>query len=108
MRPLEVTLLALLLAWAAGAAASLKKRRPVWQRTLLLLLCVVAAAQVILEGWRLQMAPAYFAILLVAISSVDQKYLIVRLSLFVMVTTCALASLAGGYMFPVFTLPKPQ
>jgi pimeloyl-ACP methyl ester carboxylesterase len=108
MRPLELTLIVLLLAWGGVAAASLKKRRPAFQRVLLALLCLTIVAQVILEGWRLQMAPAYFAILLVAVSSLNISDLITRVFLCVFVTLCALVSLAGGYAFPVFTLPQPQ
>ncbi len=108
MRLLELTLIVLLIVWSGVAAVSLKKRRPAWQRAFLLLLSVAVAAQVIWEGWRLQMTPAYFAILLVAVSSLNISDLITRVFLSVFVALCALVSLAGGYAFPVFTLPKPQ
>ncbi len=108
MRPLELTLIVLLLVWGAAAMASLKKRRPAWQRALLSLLCLALVAQVIFEGWRLQMAPAYFAVLLVAVSSLSISDLITRAFLSVFVTLCALFSLAAGYAFPVFTLPQPR
>jgi len=108
MRPLELALIVLLIVWSGVAAVSLKKRRPAWQRAFLLLLSVAVAAQVMWEGWRLQMTPAYFAILLVAVSSLNISDLITRVFLSVFVTLCALVSLAGGYAFPVFTLPQPQ
>jgi predicted dienelactone hydrolase len=108
MRPLELTLIVLLLAWAIAAAASLKKRRPGWQRALLLLLCLTAAGQVAWEGWRLQMTPAYFAVLLVGVSSLNISDLLTRVFLCLFVSLCALSSLAAGYAFPVFMLPEPR
>jgi predicted dienelactone hydrolase len=108
MRPLEVTLIALLLVWAAVAAVSLTKKRRVWPWPIFLPLCVIAAGHVIVEGWRLQMAPAYVALLLVALSSFNLSSLVVCLALCGGVMLCALFSLAGAYAYPVFTLPKPQ
>ena len=107
MRPLELTLLLLLLAWGGVAIASLKKARPAWQRVFLFLLSAALAAHLIWEGWRLQMAPAYLAILLVLLSGLNIADLATRVFLISSVGLAAVFSLAVAYAIPVFTLPAP-
>jgi len=107
MRPVELTLLVLLLAWVAAALAHVRRARP-WQRWFLAAIALAAVAHILLEGWRLQIAPAYFAILFVGLSALNVSDLATRVFLASFVAVCAVFSLIAAYAFPVIVLPEPH
>ena len=108
MRPLEQ----LLVAGACGAAliGAIYFRRP-WppwlQRLIFISGGALVASQILCEGWRWQMLPAYMAIVpLIFLSS--SKNPLRRSLLIANVVVSAFVSLSLGYLFPVFRLPKPR
>jgi dienelactone hydrolase len=108
MRPLELSLILLLLAAAALEAAYLKRAPPRWTGSFLILIPLVAACQIFLEGWRLHLLPAYLCIILLFAFRYGRFGFPFRVLLAGSVALGALASGVASYLFPVFVLPEPR
>ena len=108
MRPLEQLLVAATFGAAAISAIYFRRPWPPWLVCLILISGVVlVASQTLWEGWRWQMLPAYMAIVLLIFLSFARNPLARSLSIATLVLG-AFVSLALGYVFPVFRLPKPH
>jgi len=108
MRPLELLLVASVLAAAVASAAFIRKPWPKHVRTAALILsAALIAAHILFEGWTWQMLPADAALLpMISLASVRNS-LLKCLAILVLVGSGFL-SLSLGYMFPVFRLPAPH
>lgn len=109
VRLFELLLIALLLAAGAAEVLRLGKTRARWLRGFFVLICVVAACHLWLEGWRLQMLPAYLSIIPLGVLCYGRVSGVAgRILLTGCLTIGAVVSGAAGYIFPVFVLPTPQ
>src|SRR5215472_1626886 len=104
MRPLELLLLAGIFAIAVLSITYF--RRP-WPPSLLRAVLVsggvLVVVQILWEGWRWQMLPAYLAIIAVIFFSTARNPLSRGLSIANLIASIAVSA-ALGYLFPVFKL----
>jgi predicted dienelactone hydrolase len=107
MRPLELLLLAGIFAIAVISVIYFRRRWPPWLLRLILISgAVLVASQILWEGWRWQMLPAYAAVLLIFLSSARNPF--ARGLSIANLVASVFVSAALGYVFPVFRLPKPR
>ena len=107
MRPLELLLLASIFVAAAIATINFSRPWPSGLLGLILIFCgVLAASQILWEGFRWQMLLAYVAI--VSLIFLAARNPLVRGLSIANLVVSVLVSLALGYVFPVFRLPKPR
>jgi pimeloyl-ACP methyl ester carboxylesterase len=107
MRPIELLLVVFVASAAALGVVYFQKPCPRWLAwSLWIAGAVLAAIQIFWEGWRLELLPASVALIgLIPLFSVQGRG--IRAFLTAGVLAGALASAAGIYMLPVFTLPTP-
>ncbi len=107
MRPLELMLLASMILAVGIAVIFFQRPWPRWLlRVILVFGGVLALSQVLWEGWRWQMLPAYLAAIPLFFFSTSNP--LARGLSITCVVISVFVSAALGYMFPVFTLPKPR
>ena len=107
MRPLELLLLAALFVAAVISIFYFRKPWPAWLlRVMLISLGTLVVSQIVWEGWRWQMLPAYLGILPLIFLPASRSF--VTHVLIAIPVASGLLSAALGYTFPVFTLPKPD
>ncbi len=108
MRALELCLILLVLMTASLRVLYAGRPSPGWFRYVLWILGGVTVSHLLLDGWRLQMLPAYVAVLGIVVLG----YRPMGRMLVVFIGSCAaLGAIVSGiaaYRFPVFTLPAPQ
>lgn len=101
---IDVLLIATLFALAARG---LSKHKMPNVRTTIGALGLLLIAHLVFSGFRWQIAPAYLAILVVAItSSMSRRW--VRAILFVFTTALVAAASIATWAFPLFDLPQPK
>ena len=107
MRPIELLLIAGLFAGAVIGAIHFRTSWPARIRWLVLISCgILLASQILWEGWRWQMLPAYAGIIPLTFVSLFRNQVARVLSITYLVAG-GFASAALGWAFPVFRLPKP-
>jgi predicted dienelactone hydrolase len=108
MRPLELLVIACVLLAAALGILYFQKPCPRWLIRLVLTAAIAATGgQILWEGWRWQMLPAYVSLIaLIPLFSVQGPA--ARILLIASLLLGGLVSAAAGYIFPVFTLPTPR
>ena len=110
MRPIEVTLLALVLVSVLGSFAFPKKLKG-RQAFLLVLSSILFLAHGILEGLRLQMACVYLALPILWLAFLSNKKNPSRkkqTSVIFLSLICLSGTFLSLYLFPVNTMPKPE
>ena len=107
MRPLELLLIAALFVAAVISLFYLRKPWPAWLlRGMLLSVGALAVSQILWEGWRWQMLPAYIGILPLIFLPASRSF--VSHALIAIPIASGLLSAGLGYTFPVFRLPTPR
>ncbi|MGH7718974.1 MAG: alpha/beta hydrolase family protein, partial [Gemmatimonadaceae bacterium] len=118
MRPFEIVLLAALVPAVAGIFYA-SARRPRWWRPLIVVLTLLGVVQLVIEGYRWQLVPAYaLAALLVMVALISRAQPEVqrppsrarkalRLGAGVLGVLALVAAAALPALFPVFRLPAP-
>lgn len=90
-------------------AMAMRTRLPRRSVTVVVAIVVVAAStHLVIEGFRWQMAPAYFGFLIVLLASAVSGRPWLTNALVVTAGMSAASSLAASVAFPVFTLPTPS
>jgi predicted dienelactone hydrolase len=108
MRPLELLLVAFVLAAAAVGILHFRRPCPRWlARLFWIAAAILVGSQIWWEGWRWQMLPAYVSLLaLIPLFSIQSR--LARGALVASLLIGGLASAVVGYAVPVFTLPPPH
>ncbi len=108
MRPLETLLVVFVALAAVVRIVYFRRTCPPWLvRSIWIGAVALAGIQILFEGWRLELFPACVsAIALFPLFTVQRRA--IRSFLIAAVFAGALASGAGIYMVPVFTLPTPR
>jgi predicted dienelactone hydrolase len=108
MRPLEMLLVTGTFVAAVISATYFRRPGPPWLIRLILISGgVLVASQILWEGWRWQMLPAYVAIVPLIFLSSARNPLARSLSIASLLVS-VFVSVALGYVFPLFRLPKPR
>jgi len=108
MRPLELLLVAGVFAATVISVVYVRKPWPGWLSRLVLISGgILVVSQVLWEGWRWQMLPAYAGIVPLTILPLVRNPVAKGLSIACLMVG-GLLSMALGYGFPVFRLPKPR
>lgn len=108
MRPLELLLIVCVFATAVISVIYFRKPWPGWLfRVVFLSGGILVASQILWEGWRWQMLPAYAAIVPLSMLSLARNRVARGFSILNLVVS-GLISGVLGYAFPVFILPKPR
>lgn len=107
MRPGELLLIVLV-----GVVTLLhmvwREQRPRWSLAFYLLVCAVAALHALLEGWRLQMAPVYLAMIPLGILTFGTGRAVGHWLLGAAAIIGVMVGAFASYVYPVFPLPPPS
>src|SRR5260370_9712641 len=108
MRLVDLLLLASIFAAAVISVIYFRRPWPLWLLCLILIAgAVLVASQILWEGWRWQMLPAYVAIIPVIFLSSATNPFARSLSIANLLVSVFVGT-ALGYVFPVFRLPTPR